>query len=420
MSVQFPPLLTLSVSRHLAPKMRFLHHTLGVDTHNSSDRSKVPPFYFGARLEALIAPRHAFLMYCSLPHGRDLLTHDDRFGHFLAACRNTKRFAALCQLWMKQQHNMLSHVVTASQVEAFDVLFSRGLLAAARNVLVQPSNAWPLEHVSLSAAQLTRLLIHHGANPYERDHRGVTLLHWAAGTGNLDTLQTLQSYFNDTAVEEDWITLSTHRDGASLLHWAVAGVTLREFGVGGHVHVCQYLLDQAQQPQGRFGSHLVDSLVNQPTFDGNTPLMWAAWSGTLETVQLLIQHCANTDTSNRNGCTVAHWAASGGNLEVCRYLYEVAQVDFTKPNHGGNTPLTHAVAFGRASVVAWLRDVVVDVGVAQNDLAAHTLAKDFVQWTEGDARRRQVLDLFDEWEGGKEPNDSIGGNDEVERHETVP
>ena len=55
--------------------------------------------------------------------------------------------------------------------------------------------------------------------------------------------------------------------------------------------------------------------------------MWAAWSGTLLVVKWLIQNQANAIEENRNGCTVAHWAASGGSLETCRYLGEVVALD---------------------------------------------------------------------------------------------
>ena len=54
--------------------------------------------------------------------------------------------------------------------------------------------------------------------------------------------------------------------------------------------------------------------------------MWASWSGTLETVKLLIRNRADSTVANRNGCTVAHWAASGGNVEVCKYLGSVTGV----------------------------------------------------------------------------------------------
>jgi len=151
-------------------------------------------------------------------------------------------------------------------------------------------------------------------------------------------------------------------------------------------------------------SSLRKDYVNRATYDGNTALMWAAWSGSLETVQLLVRNRARVGgVANENGCTVAHWAASGGSLEVCKYLHSVTDIDFATPNRGGNTPLTHAVAFGQTDIVRWLRsDVVlssgVDVGESGNDddddEAAHQLAKDFVRWTGGDEERKQILDMF--------------------------
>lgn len=40
--------------------------------------------------------------------------------------------------------------------------------------------------------------------------------------------------------------------------------------------------------------------------------MWAAWSQSLDIVKLLVRNRADTTKQNRNGCSVAHWAASGG------------------------------------------------------------------------------------------------------------
>jgi ankyrin repeat protein len=85
----------------------------------------------------------------------------------------------------------------------------------------------------------------------------------------------------------------TLRDGATPLHWAVAGANSREFGIGGHVHVCQYLLEHVPP------KHLRD-YVNLLTKDGNSALMWAAWSGTLDTVKLLVRHRAEINHANLN------------------------------------------------------------------------------------------------------------------------
>mmetsp|Transcript_18089 Transcript_18089/g.27966 ORF Transcript_18089/g.27966 Transcript_18089/m.27966 type:complete len:638 (+) Transcript_18089:104-2017(+) len=428
MNQSFPPLLSLDVQRHLRPKLRFLQETIcggsphdhgDRDTFNSSTitrtlsenvRKGIPPQYYGARLERTIAPRHAFLVHQNLPHGQQLLDDNGKGGtlwqDFLAACRKPKQFCALCNSW-KQQYphddhgaqstrftSTQSDRITIKQIDAFDTLFQRGLMPASRNELCQNNNPWPLDYVNVSSGDMIELLIQHGANPLERDARGASLLHWAAGCGNLDAVKCLLPYF------PEGVLTATERDGATPLHWAAAGANAREFGIGGHTDVCRYLLEE----QGSTGN--TDSipftnakqLANNLTKDGNSVLMWASWSGTLDAVKLLVRNRADSKVANRNGCTVAHWATSGGNLEVCRYLAETVGVDFTVPNNGGNTPLTHAVAFGRVDVVEWLRSEICKDD-QEDDMIAAQLAKDFVGWTEGDENRQQVLSLFEDWYG---------------------
>jgi hypothetical protein len=113
----------------------------------------------------------------------------------------------------------------------------------------------------------------------------------------------------------------------------------------------------------------------------------------------MVRTRAEHHIANRNGCTVAHWAASGGNLEVCQYLADIVGVDFFTPNHGGNTPLTHAVAFGRVDVVQWLREGMAQKGGEDDDEVAMALAENFCLWKEGDETRRNILKLFqdDDW-----------------------
>lgn len=377
MNASFPPLLELNVSRHLHPKMRFLRETMGL--RNISEAA-IPPQYFGARLERTVAPRHAFLVYQGLPNGRALLDNPSKWQEFLVSCRTTKRFCALCNQWREKD----SAPITSKQIEAFDSMFGRGVLAAARDELCQLNNTWPLDHINITSTDVLRLLIQHGANPLELDNRGVSLLHWAAGTGNLESVKALVDFFPKGVLER------TGRDGATPLHWAVSGANSKEFGTGGHIEICRYLLSQ----------HDPKMLVNQLSYDGNSPLMWASWSGTLETVKLMIRNRADRVVANRNGCTCAHWAASGGNLEICKYLKSTVDVDFFKLNRGGNTPLTHAVAFGHVNIVKWLREQ----AEGDDDSMAASLAEDFYTWTNGDNKRKEVLQLFhdDYWDSPPE------------------
>ena len=418
MSQTFPPLLDLDVMRHLRPKMRFLKYTLGgvatvdrdeeISAQNGSQRllsnlgKSVPPPFFGARLEKTVAPRHAFLQHVKLPHGSRLLEDNGKLcQEFLVSSRRTKQFCALCNSWRREYGLYMDpndgkssdsagvpEIITPEQVEAFDTLFSRGLMSAARNDAVTVDSIQKLAiRANVTSSDMVKLLVRAGANPLEKDVRGVSLVHWAAGTGNLDGLVELIDFLPGGI--EEALELKADRDGASPLHWSASGAKSKEFGCGGHIDVVRFFLDKCPQENTK-------KLVNMLTKDGNSILMWAAWSGSLDVCKLLVRNRADTTVANRNGCTVAHWAASGGNLEVCKYLHDVMEVDFTANNYAGNTPLSHAVAYGRAGVVEWLRN---EVCTDDDDGRAEDLALDFVNWTEGDSDRMKVYDLFnnDDW-----------------------
>jgi hypothetical protein len=105
-------------------------------------------------------------------------------------------------------------------------------------------------------------------------------------------------------------------------------------------------------------------------------------------------------------------------------LAQVLKVDFFQANYGGNTPLTHAVAFGRVEIVQWLREE--QTTPSEDDEIAASLANDFYVWTDGeDAKRRQVLQLFQDdyyWhkDGGIDQDDegvSVNQAQEVELEE---
>ena len=275
MHASFPPLFEIDVVRHLRPKMRFLKDCMGggvnVGIANSTMqvlcpelKAVLPASFFGARFERTIAPRHAFLVHVNLPNGKTLweIVVDGRslFEEFLMMHRKPKQFAAMCNAWKSiYSSHSNSLPITAEQIVAFDKLFQRGMLSAARN---DTSYIFPDErnkqHLSsgpcmmktanVTTGQLIRYLIQHGGNPYEEDVRGASLFHWAAGCGNLEALQELVTSCN----ELDFDRMSTNetqasknsqsygalaallwkasRDDATPLHWAAAGAGVKEFG----------------------------------------------------------------------------------------------------------------------------------------------------------------------------------------------
>jgi ankyrin repeat protein len=411
MCIQFPPLQDLHVQRHIRPKMRFLKYTLLSYTFSTSSRGKkeavpvalpwIPPQYFGSRLERTIAPHHAFLVHLSLPHGRFLFELRNSNGQilfldFLQACRQDKSFIHLCNEWRKiygyiQDPNYPSQTLDDSctinlfMLQSFDTYFQRGILSAARNETTTTTTTFgPNGNQFISPSQMIYLLIRHGANAREKDVRDISLFHWAAGSGNLDGLQILVNMTLEGGLGEA-LQMKADRDGATLLHWAATGAEAKNFGCGGHLHVCRYLLNYFTEKKS--SSQLNEQeIVNACTKDGNSVLMWAAWSGSLDVVKLLVRHRADVFIQNRNGCTVAHWAASGGNLDLCKYLHDILNVNFAVANFAGNTPLSHAMAYGRADVVQWLLH---DVGV--NDIGGK--AMEMLQWTDNDGHGRTQNDL---------------------------
>jgi len=436
MHARFPPLLEIDVVRHLRPKMRFLKDCLGGITSsddgqilNSQLKYILPASFIGARLERTIAPRHAFLVHVGLPSGKALWDgtyqpSNSRKGgarslleQFLLDHRKPKQFAAMCNNLRSIYGSSSNLPITSEQIIAFDKLFQRGILSAARDDIQLGNNDKSpslLQTANVTSAQLVNYLIEHGANPYETDVRGASLFHWCAGSGNLDGLKELvdgcdrldlriqaRGGANDKTSPSNpgvhaALLWKASRDDATPFHWAAAGAGPKEFGIGGNIDVCNYLLELCKEYPIISQRKLIDNL----TRDHNSILMWAAWSRSLDIVKLLVRNRADTKRANRNGCTVAHWACSGGDLSVCQYLHKMGNVDFTVENYQGNTPLSHSVAYARYDIAKWLKE---DLKVEDDGDNAANLAGDFVTWAEEglgliseeeEIERRSVYSLF--------------------------
>eukprot|EP00978_Attheya_sp_CCMP212_P047020 scaffold421188_cov47-Attheya_sp.AAC.10 len=431
---EFPALVSsLTVEGHLAPKLHFLIRTVAKDHHHAPCKSiiiggntkdgvpqvgddssikAIPPQFFGCRLEQVVAPRHAYLVWSGLPHGPQLLEHEARlFRLFFKTCRksssHTEEFVLLCQQWQKEQQVTatvgdsnddddeppIMMVHTVERVEEFARAFQRGILAAARkeNICLPMNDSG---NDPIASGRMVELLLQHGANPREHDASGASLLHWAAGTGNLLGTTALLKALKESD-EEDSPTVSPveclnkyhgSRDDATPLHWACCGVGPGKFGTGGHANVCRFFLEEAGE----------DSriLANSRTVTGNTCFMWAAWSGSLDVMELLLKYGANAHAENSNGCTAAHWAASGGHLTVCQFLND-QHVDLKGQNEAGHTPLHHAISHGRIHVVNWLLSTIYTKEDASLLLGKeHQLAELYAGWSQNDPDRDAILDTI--------------------------
>ncbi|CAM9297672.1 unnamed protein product [Discosporangium mesarthrocarpum] len=298
----------------IGPKLRFICHTMGAETSAVS----CYPQYFGHPLERHIAPRHAFLVSSGQSVTSKLLDN---------GCRGLRK---MLELPVNRFVAEMAPGCNVSEYQYFEQRFLRGPFEAARK----------------GDTAVLNLLRSHGWDCWERDRRGRTALHWAAGAGSLDACQALTAGKGGIGGIRDGVGVGdVGEDGSTPLHWAATGVTRTRFGAGGHPHVCRWLVSEG-----------ADS--GAVTSEGNTVLMWAAWAGGLEVTRWAVEEAGSElGAVNKNGCSVAHWAASGGDEGVCRYLF-AAGVDFTLCNNGGNDPLNHAVAYGRDKISAWLLDEV--------------------------------------------------------------
>ena len=367
------------------PRLRFARELLSANSDVLQELICEEARFWSLPLSKTLLPRHAFLRARGLPHGSHLL-RDHRHGlrQLLLRPQSDAQFASAVA-------NLSSPGVRPSELcldfTSFASRFRKGGFDAAR---------------AGDTAVLEALLAHGWCARTARDKRGASALHYAAGHGHVECCALLCA----AGLEVD----DRAHDGATPLHWAVAGITSRGnardrahdgaprdgardgarqwrdgagphgFGTGGHVGMVKWLVGRGAD-------------VGAQTVDGNSILHWGAWAGTLEVLMWLTDHIrqlrresagcmhgggASTTSDgssslsgaspsklgkettsdslcvhafNRNGCSAAHWAASGGGLTVCQWLAEELELDFSLPNLEGNTPLTKAIEHGREEIV---------------------------------------------------------------------
>jgi len=143
--------------------------------------------------------------------------------------------------------------------------------------------------------QTANLLRHNGADLHVRGGFGMTPLHAAAFSGNLEVVRILIEY-NPADVNA--------RDGneSTPLLWVSGGHYFKDGSV------LRFLL-----------AHGAD--INVQNQFGETPLHFASFNGALEVVRLLLEHGADVQAKNNDGKTALQEAAEGHD-EVVELLRE--------------------------------------------------------------------------------------------------
>mmetsp|Transcript_25266 Transcript_25266/g.37307 ORF Transcript_25266/g.37307 Transcript_25266/m.37307 type:complete len:350 (-) Transcript_25266:13-1062(-) len=169
------------------------------------------------------------------------------------------------------------------------------------------------------------------------DDKGATLLHWAAGYGQLKIVKfLLEQCHCDVLIGQRG---PRSFDGRTALHWAARK---------GHIDVVRFLV-QTSPPQ----------LLDATTKDGTTAFAWACWQGHLEVMKYLENKGCCVHSKNSFGCNAVLWCAQGSsqgcsNLEAIKFLSQIDGMDMTLVNANGHGSLHKAAQRGQDDVVKWL------------------------------------------------------------------
>jgi ankyrin repeat protein len=183
-------------------------------------------------------------------------------------------------------------------------------------------------HVSAQFGKLeaTKTLVERGAAINKTNKSGVTALMVAAHFGKLEIFR----YLTEAGAD---INIRNYNNNNTVLHYAAGS---------GSVDIIQLLLDKGKS-------------ANLPTKDGFTPLHVCAKFGHLEATKCLVERGADINKVNEHKVTPLMVAAEHRKLEIFQYLTELG-ADINIRNAFNNTALDYAHESGSADIIKLLLD----------------------------------------------------------------
>jgi serine/threonine-protein phosphatase 6 regulatory ankyrin repeat subunit B len=220
-----------------------------------------------------------------------------------------------------------------------------------------------------------QFLLEAKANLEAKNKEGDTVLHFAIYCKKTNVVQYL--------IKEARANLETKNDrGYTPLFSAVGFHTVREIEGKEHgfenageeyLDVVRCLLEaKANVEESLHNSaylgdlKMVELLIKEYHTDidirdhGHTPLMRAAQSGKLKTVQYLLEAKANLEAKSNSGATALSAAICQNQVEVVQYLVNEARANVETKDSFGMTPLMHASEKADEDVVKCLLDARAD------------------------------------------------------------
>jgi ankyrin repeat protein len=257
----------------------------------------------------------------------------------------------------------------------------------------------------------------------ESDEMGTRFVHWVCLEGDIHLLKYYLERLGDAEIPTDI-------NGDALLNYAIHG----DNAENRNAEVVEYLIGLFADLEGRNAhgetplmvaatsgaTEIAQMLIHAGAqieakdFDGATALHYAAWYGTQEIVALLIKAGANRNAiasagsatallaavrngqlntfemlfggsdlrwADKDGLTVLHFAAAGGNKEIVEKLYK-AGADVNARSSGGLTPLHAAATHGQIDAADQLirGGAYVNERTPDGDTALHIAAQGNNEW----------------------------------------
>jgi len=181
---------------------------------------------------------------------------------------------------------------------------------------------------------LANCLLKNGANVSAENEKGIPAIIYAAGYGNSEILELL--------IENGADVNATNYENQTVLQFMIASVF-------SSIHPNVTELVRKVINKGAY--------VNAVDSTGDTSLIWAARSGHLDIVKMLLEFEATIDATNYQGYTPLLWAAENKHLDSAQYLVEKgANVHsiITGGDYAGYTAYTFAAQRGDEAFAEFL------------------------------------------------------------------
>ena len=236
------------------------------------------------------------------------------------------------------------------------------------NLQMSDDDGWSVLHFAAKAGniELFQYLIDKGSDVYRQKGDGMNCLHIAAVNGHLRLCKMLlETYKLDLQMTDD--------NGRSVLH---------SVSEDGNLELFQYLIEKGSDVyrRKRDGMNCLDIAaangclrlckmlldtykLDLPMIDDNgcSVLHFAARAGNLELVQYLIEKGSDVYRQKRDGMNCLHIAAEDGHLRLCKVLLEIYNVDLQMSDDDGWSVLHFAAKAGNIELFQYLIDKGSDV-----------------------------------------------------------